>query len=240
MGALSADLAQRVKETSALTRILRIGHRGAAGYEPENTLRSFRRALDIGVDFIETDLQLTADGHVVLMHDKRVDRTTNGTGYVREMTLAELRRLDAGKGELIPTLSELLELARGRSGLMLEIIAPGLGAIVPRLVRESGFEGPVIYASFHHPEVLAVRSTDPDAMTLALFEAVPVNRTSLVDDAAATHAGIALDSLTADFVGALHAHGSRVFVYTANDPRDIETLKAMPVDGLISDFPDRI
>ena len=82
---------------------MRIGHRGAAGHEPENTLRSIERAIELGVDFVEMDVQLTRDGHLVILHDKRVDRTTNGRGYVSQMSLAEVQALDAGKGEKIPT-----------------------------------------------------------------------------------------------------------------------------------------
>jgi glycerophosphoryl diester phosphodiesterase len=220
--------------------ILRIGHRGAAGYEPENTLASFRRAIEIGVDFIETDLQKTADGHIVIMHDKRVDRTTSGAGYVSEMTLAELRRLDAGQGESVPTLEELLALASGKTGLMLEIITPGLAAEVVRRVKASGFQGAAIYASFHHGEALAASSESPECLRLALLEGVPISPTAFALEARATHVGLAMDSVTPEFIDSLRAAGLNIFVYTANDPRDIAVCKAMQVHGIISDYPDRV
>ncbi len=221
---------------------IRIGHRGAAGYEPENTLCSFRRAISIGVDFVETDLQQTADGHLVVMHDKRVDRTSDGTGLVASMTLEELEKLDVsrGNGERVPTLDELLSLATGRVGLMLEIITPGIGREVAERVRTFGFDGPVIYASFYHAELLAVEAVYARAARLALIECVPIDATGFVRDAHATHVGLALDSVTPQFVNALRGVGTQVFVYTANDPRDIAMLKSLPVDGIISDFPDRI
>ena len=96
--------------------MLAIAHRGASGYAPENTLAAFRRAVALGVSFIETDLQLTRDAHFVAIHDDTFDRTTTGRGAVQQMTLAEVRRLDAGSwfgsefiGERVPTLSEILE-----------------------------------------------------------------------------------------------------------------------------------
>src|SRR5688500_14404877 len=89
---------------------LRIGHRGAAGTESENTLRSFRRAIELGVDMIEFDVQATRDDHLVVLHDKRVDRTTSGRGLISELTIDEVRALDAGHGERVPLLSEVLEL----------------------------------------------------------------------------------------------------------------------------------
>jgi len=98
-----------------------IGHRGARGLEPENTMRSFRKALELGVDYIECDVHMTKDGHIVLMHDHTVDRTTNASGPVNSFTFDEIRKLDAGEGEIIPTLGELLDLARGKVKLHIEL-----------------------------------------------------------------------------------------------------------------------
>jgi glycerophosphoryl diester phosphodiesterase len=216
----------------------RIGHRGAAGHEPENTLRSFARAIELGAELIEMDVQLTRDGRLVIMHDKLVDRTTtNGSGYVAEMTLDKLRTLNAGKGERVPTLEEVVELASGRVGLMVEIITPGIARRVVEAVGE-GFRGQVIYASFLHAEVADVRSVAPRAETLALIEAVPVRPTDFARDAAVTHVGLSLDSVTEDFVSALKGDNYKVFVYTANDPRDIRRLRSLGVDGIISDYPE--
>src|SRR5712691_9894392 len=100
-----------------MKRIFVTGHRGAAGLEPENTLRSFRRACELGVDRIETDVRLTRDGRLVCLHDATVDRTTDGTGPMAEMTFDQLHRLDAGHGERIPTLEGALATVRGRAVL---------------------------------------------------------------------------------------------------------------------------
>ena len=108
--------------------VLRVGHRGAKGHAPENTFASFNLALEMGVNAVETDVHLSKDGEVVLIHDHTVDRTTDGRGFVKDMTLRELKQLDAGSwydtrfaGQRIPTLTELLEWARGRVGVAIEI-----------------------------------------------------------------------------------------------------------------------
>ena len=104
-------------------KVLRIGHRGAAGHAPENTLASIEKAIALGADLVELDVQRTRDGYLVIIHDKTVDRTTDGTGSVSRMTLATLRTLHAGDGQRVPTLEEALQVANGRVGLIPEIKA---------------------------------------------------------------------------------------------------------------------
>lgn len=220
--------------------MLRIGHRGAAGHAPENTLAAIRKGIELGADLVEVDVRRTRDGELVVMHDKRVDRTTNGSGYVADMTLPELRRLDAGEGQRIPTVAEVLEGADARTGLMLEIAAPDIANQLYALVREARFRGPVIYASFLHAELLSIRRADGEAQTLALLEGVPVQAAAFAKDARASHVGLGIGTLTPEFIRALQADGLKVFVYTVNDPRDIEWVKSLQVDGVISDFPDRV
>lgn len=219
---------------------LRIGHRGAAGHAPENTCAAIKTGISLRVDYVELDVQVTKDGKLVIMHDKRVERTTNGRGYVARMTLDEIRKLDAGNGERVPTVQEVLELAQGRVGLMLEIISPGIAEQLCTQVREGGFTGSVIYASFLHAELLRVHALDPVAKTLALLEGAPVTPAAFAIDAQATHVGLGLDSILSDQVEALRSAGTRVFVYTVNHPEDIDAVKRLGVDGIISDFPERI
>lgn len=221
-------------------RILRIGHRGAAGHAPENTIAAIRRGVSLGVDFVELDVQSTRDGRLVVIHDKLVDRTTDGTGLVSEMTWNELQLLDAGNGERVPCVEEALAAANGRAGVMLEVKAPGIGPAVHRTVRASAFSGPVIYASFLHAEILEIRKIDPLAKTMALMECVPVSGAALARDANATLVGLALDFATAEFIAALHDAGLEVFLYTVNDPRQIQCAIKLGADGVISDYPDRI
>lgn len=218
----------------------RIGHRGAAGHEPENTLRSINRAIALKADLVEVDVQRTADGCLVLLHDKRVDRTTDGRGRVAELTLDEIRALDAGAGERVPTLAEALKLAAGRIGMIVELIVPGIAADVVTIVDQCGFSGEVIYASFHHSELVKLRSLVPRALTLALLEGVPVRQTAFARDCGATHVGVSVESLTEEFAHNLQAEGFRVFVYTVNHPEDVKWTRKLRVDGIISDYPDRL
>jgi glycerophosphoryl diester phosphodiesterase len=219
---------------------LKIGHRGAAGHAPENTLLALEKGIALGADLVEFDVQGTRDGHLVLIHDKRVDRTTDGRGEVAELPLNEIRKLNAGNGQTVPLLEEALNVTNGRVGIVIEIKIEGIAAQVCSLVEAARFRNPIIYASFFHRELLEVRQTLRTAQTMALLEGMPVNLTSFAMDAQATHVGLALDSVTKQYVDALHGKGLRIFVYTVNDPDDIRWVKSIGADGIISDFPDRI
>ena len=220
--------------------VLRIGHRGAAGHAPENTLAAVAAGLALGADLIEIDVQRTRDGALVVMHDKRVDRTTNGSGAVGGLTLAEIRALDADGGQRVPMLQEVLNAVSGHAGMMIEIITPAIAAEVVAAVRASRFAGPVVYASFLHAELLAVRSEDPGAATLALLEGVPIAGARFALDARATHVGLSFESATPEFIAILQQAGLQVFLYTVNDPRDIELAIERGANGIITDFPDRV
>jgi len=219
---------------------LRIGHRGAAGHAPENTLASLELAIQLGVDMVEFDVQRSADGALVLLHDQTVDRTTNGEGSVECLPLTVLRGLDAGGGERIPLLEDALACLNGRAGAMIELKVRGIAGEVCARVKASNFQGLVIYASFFHEELLAVRSSMADAYVLALLEGVPISPTGFALNAPATHVGLALKCVTAVWVKALQAQGIKVFVYTVDEPEDIARMKRLSVDGIISNFPDRI
>ncbi len=122
-------------------RILRIGHRGAAGHAPENTIAAVRKGISLGVDFVEVDVQRCRDGHLVVIHDATVDRTTDGKGEVCDLTWDELQLLDAGGGERIPSVEEVLAAANGLAGVMLEVKAAGIGPDLYRAVKASDFRG---------------------------------------------------------------------------------------------------
>jgi glycerophosphoryl diester phosphodiesterase len=220
--------------------ILRIGHRGAAGHAPENTIAAIRRGVSLGVDFVELDVRRSRDGRLVVMHDKLVDRTTDGTGLVSEMTWDELQLLDAGNGEGVPCVEGALAAANGRAGAILEAKIPGIGPAIHRVVRASAFSGPVIYASFLHTEILEIRKIDPLARTMALMECVPVSGAALARDANATFVGLHLDCASAKFIATLHDDGLEVLLYTVNDPRLIHCAIELGADGVISDYPERI
>lgn len=124
--------------------------------------------------------------------------------------------------------------------MMIEIKAEGIAKQICRTAREVQFSRPVIYASFLQDELLAIRRENPQAQTMALIEGVPVNRTAFVTDAQATHVGVAFETLTPSFLKALHDRLLRVFTYTVNEPADIQAARAMGVDDIISDYPERL
>jgi glycerophosphoryl diester phosphodiesterase len=224
----------------SLRRILKIGHRGAAGHAPENTLASVEKGIALGADYVEVDIQRTLDGRLVLMHDKFVNRTTDGTGRLAELRWDELSGLDAGGGQRIPSLQQTLEAASGRVGLILESITPGIGPEVYRQVSKFGYHGPVIFASFLHEDMFAIRELDGRAMTMALMEGVPLSKTAFAREAKVTHAGIALDTATGEFCEALRGDSLGIFLYTADTKEQIRSAATLGADGIISNFPERI
>lgn len=228
------------KESPTTRKVLRIGHRGACGHAPENTLVSIQKAINLKCDLVEVDVRRTKDGHLVLLHDERVDRTTNGKGAVAEMTLESLRKLDTGGGQRIPTLEEALHATIGRVGLILELKARGIGEETCSVVRQSGLIGPVIYASFVHADLFQVRRAVQQAATMALFKKLPRNPVQSALDAKATHVGLRHDTATKLLVEACRNADLRVFVYTVNEPSDIQRVRTLGVDGMVSDFPDRV
>lgn len=220
--------------------MLRIGHRGAAGYAPENTLSAIKKAGSLKVDFVELDIQATKDGTPVIFHDRRVDRLTISKGAVADINLADLKRLALPGGHTIPTLEEGLKAAAGKVGVLLELKVPGLVEAVLDQLAHSGFSGPVILASFFHEELLRVRRLRQTAQTLALLVGQPITPAAFALEAKATHVGVAFETLGKSYVEALRAAGLQVFAFTVNDPSDIQRVAAFGVDGIISDFPDRV
>ncbi len=234
--------------------MLIIGHRGASALAPENTLSSFRAAIRAGADLIEMDLRLSRDDEVVVFHDRDLDRTTDGTGPVAEKTLAELKQLDAGlrfspefKGERIPALREVLELAAaGRTGLYLELkIDRGEEEIRPELVSRTlevlaaqTFPGRLLLASFDQDAVRLVRRLEPGIPTGLIFreEAVwdrlPAGGLDGIDVLSARW-----NILTAARVEAGRRAGKEVWGWTVDRPEELVRVRAAGVDGAAGNNP---
>lgn len=223
-----------------MRRVLRIGHRGAAGHAPENTLAAIQKGIALGVDFVEIDLRHTADGVLVVLHDATVSRTTNGKGRVDRLSIRDIKTFDAGNGEHIPTLEEVLNRVAGKTGLMLELKVSGVAQKTVETVQEAEFKDPVIYASFLHDELLNVRSVDPEAARMVLFGRLPHAPVARAMEYKPSHVGLRHDTATRRLVDAFHHEGLLVFVYTADDPGDIQHALSVGVDGVISNFPERI
>jgi glycerophosphoryl diester phosphodiesterase len=236
-----------------------IGHRGAAGHAPENTMAAFRRGVELGATFLETDLQLTRDARFVCIHDSTLDRTTNGRGNVNSFTLAELRRLDAGswfsegrdkrggpgfKGETIPSLEDLLEFsAEADASLYLELKRVGAWGAAPTLVgaiNAAGATTRAVVISFDAAMLDAIRQREPMLMTGLLFDRA---RPDIVREAArigARQIAPRGNFATAELVAEARGADLQVVTWTINDPAEIRRVAAAGVHGIITDYPDRV
>ena len=214
-----------------------IGHRGAAGIEPENTLRSFRRALDLGVDALELDVY-RVEGDLVVIHDGTVNRTTNGSGAVERLGLAALRALDAGAGESIPLLDEVLDLAAGSRTLVnVELKGKGTGRAVAERLDASTH---VLVSSFDHDELRAFRELRADVAVAPLFGRWHDDAIAIADDLDAVAINLGNRIVKRDRVEKIRAAGYRALVYTVNRVARARALEAMGVSGVFTDRPDRL
>jgi glycerophosphoryl diester phosphodiesterase len=203
-------------------------------------MAAIRKGIALGVDFVELDVRRTADGVLVILHDATVNRTTDGKGRIDRLSLREVRKFNAGNGEQVPTLDEVLKIARGNVGLMLELKAEGVAPQTVESVREAGFTAPVIYASFLHKELTHVRAADPEASLMMLFGSLARASVARAIQYGSSYVGLRHDKATRARVDSFHRADVLVFVYTANTPRDIQHALSLDVDGVISNFPDRI
>jgi glycerophosphoryl diester phosphodiesterase len=238
-----------------------IGHRGASGLAPENTLASFRLAADLGAQFVETDVQSTRDGRLILIHDDKLRRTTSGRGFVGEKTLGELRRLDAGAwfpkrvlrkrraasrfaGERIPTIEELFDLARERSiGLYLEIkapCAPGTEKAIVTAIQDAGALARSTVICFDRRVLARVRAIDPEIPLGYLFSRRTPDAVARAVGAGASTILPRVTRVTAKLIAEARRHHLKVVTWTVNDPKRMKQLIALGVDGIMSDFPDRL
>ncbi|MGA1821817.1 MAG: glycerophosphodiester phosphodiesterase [Thermoplasmatota archaeon] len=225
--------------------VMRIGHRGAAGYEPENTLRSFERAVEMDVDMIELDVQICATGEIVVIHDRSVDRVTEGEGRVKDLSLQEIRDLDAGKGERIPLLSEVLDLVSGRAGLNIELKSKGtpepVNDLLHRNIGRKGWRKEQFLVSSFHPGVLLDFSRICGGIrTAVLIENMPYGAEEFGSMIGSYSVNPNHRYLREDFVGSTHDLGMKVIPWTVDDPDDIRRMIDLGADGIISNYPDRV
>ena len=149
--------------------MLKIGHRGAPGDEPENTLRSFKKALSLGVDMIECDVHLTKDGKVVVIHDPTLERTTNGKGKVRDLTLKQLQKFDAGKREKISTLEEVITLVKGKCLLNIDVKDPRVIDNVVDIISRYKFATKTFISAPWSDTLLKIKKKNKDIGTVLVF-----------------------------------------------------------------------
>lgn len=222
-----------------------IGHRGAKGYEPENTLASFQKAIALGVDMIELDVYTTKTGEAIVIHDPTVDRTTNGTGSVADLTFDELRKLDAGNGETVPLLTEVLDLIDRRMPVNIEMKAPGCSKAVAKIIRQyvnrRGWRHDLfLISSFNHEELRDFARLSPQTPIATLFKHVPASYWKVAPGSTVISTNVDADHVTRKNVRDAHRHGVKLLAYTVNTKREASRMSKLFVDGIFSDYPDRV
>lgn len=223
--------------------VLKIGHRGC-GYGPENTLLAFKKALELNVDMIELDVHLCKTKELIVIHDKRVDRTTNGTGFIARKTFKELRKLDAGKKQKISTLEEVLDLVNKKVKVMIELKGRGTAEPVYNIIEKyvKKYSWPYdnfLVVSFHNSELYKFSKLSSHIKVGASF-VIPISYFRLAKKVDAYSIQPFFRFVTRSFVRKAHKKGLKVFVWTENDKKSIQKMMKFGVDGIISDFPDLI
>jgi glycerophosphoryl diester phosphodiesterase len=221
-----------------------IGHRGAAGHEPENTLISFKKALELNVDMIELDVYVLKTGEIVIMHDNKVDRTTNGTGYVMDYNFSDLRLLDAGHGQKVPLLSEVLDLVDKKVPVNIELKGQGTAKSVAALIEtykdEKGWTDALfIVSSFNHVELAEFIRLMPSIRTGALSEGILLGYSEFAEKLGSFSANMSAEFVTSELVEDAHKRHLEVFVYTVNDESEITRMCSLGVDGVFTNYPDQ-
>jgi glycerophosphoryl diester phosphodiesterase len=219
--------------------MLKIGHRGAKGYEPENTLISFGKAIDLNVDGIELDVHLSSDGEIMVIHDETIDRTTNGKGFVENFTSSQLKKLE------IPTLIEVLDFANRRCFINIELKGIGTAKPVVDLIEYyisekkwnyndfliSSFDWKMLEEVYLLNPKIRIGVLSEESISAALAFAKNIKAFSI-------HPNYKL--LTKENVALMQEKGFKVYPWTVNSNEDIQKIKSFNVNGIISDFPDRI
>jgi glycerophosphoryl diester phosphodiesterase len=223
--------------------LLCIGHRGAMGHAPENTLLSIRKALELGTPCIEMDVY-SVDGHLVVFHDNRLERTTNGRGYLLDQQFDDLRALNAGNGEKIPTLKEAFETIHLKAAVNIELKGPDTAGPVTEFIsgmRETGWNDDLLLvSSFNHRELSRVRRLDSRIKLGAMMVGLPVDDAAFAESLDAYSVHLSLEFIDRRFVKDAHARGLRVFVFTIDLSEDIEKMRELGVDGVFTNYPERV
>ena len=228
-----------------------IAHRGASGYAPENTMAAFKRAVEMGCSFIETDIQLSRDSRLIAIHDPTVDRTTNATGSVREYTLSQLRELDAGSwfspefaGERIPTLEEIVTFARQNDVVFyLEVKSNDIWGVEHALVaalRQAKEVARAAILSFELSALATVRRQEPTLISGYLFDRAKESAIADASRVGARQIAPHHKLLTKELVAAAHASHLQVITWTVNDPAEMRVALSTGINGIMTDYPDRL
>jgi len=225
--------------------MLKIGHRGAKGYEPENTLIAFEKAINLGVDGIELDVHLSSDNELIVIHDETVDRTTNGKGEINQLSVKELKALKIDNEQQIPTLTEVLDLVNKRCFINIELKGIGTAQPVIELISHyiseknwnynnfiiSSFDWKMLEETHSLDSKIKIGVLTEESIDKALAFAKKINAFAIHPD---------YELLSKENVILMQQNGFEVYPWTVNSENAIQKIKSFNVNGIISDFPDRI
>ena len=228
--------------------MLKIGHRGACGYAPENTLKSFQKAINLGVDMIELDVQLCKSGELVVIHDDRWKMIWLFGGFVKKMKLKDLKKLDAGEGERVPILEEVLDLVNRKARINIELNGPKTAKPVLKLIDEyiktKGWNiDDFIISSFSRRELKKARAINPliqIGFLISIFRLLDHWWMGFAKKIRANFIGPSLKITSKRLIRKAHRQGLRVYIWTVNESKDIERMRNWGADGVFSNFPDRL
>ncbi len=217
-----------------------MGHRGARNEKPENTMAGFRHLIDLGLKCVELDIHLSRDGEIMVIHDETLERTTNGTGPVSEHDLASLQKLDAGEGEKIPTLKEVLNLLLPESfEVQIEIKDPN--AVTPLIdylnQLEEDQKAQIIVISFDHRTIYKVKNQIPSLRTAGILYAYPLDPCSIIKAARADGISVNIQFVDEDLVKKVKEEKYSITVWNANTKEEYEHMKELGIDYIATDAP---
>ncbi len=243
--------------TGEVKQVDNIAHRGATGYAPENTIAAFDKAIEMKADYIEMDIQRTKDGELVIIHDTSVDRTTDGTGYIKDLTSTQLRDLDAGSwkgeefaGEKIPTFDEILDKYHGKIGILLELKAPelypGIEESIAQELKDRNLDKPqnekMIIQSFNFESMKKMNTLLPN-VPIGVLTGSKAHTTPQALEEFSSYADYFNPSyglITEDLVNQVHSQGMKISSWTVRSQESADFLLEMKVDGIITDYPDYV
>ncbi|MBU5437472.1 glycerophosphodiester phosphodiesterase [Tissierella sp. MSJ-40] len=231
--------------------IIIYGHRGAARYYPENTMISYEKAIEMGADGIEIDVHKSKDGHLIVCHDEKVDRTTNGSGYIKDLSLQELKNLDAGswfsdkfKGERIPVLEEVLQFVKEKNVLLNIEIKSGpifyhdIEEDIVNAIKAYNLEDRIIISSFNHYSLLKIKDIDKGLKTGILYIAGLASPWEYARSVKADAIHPLFMTIDRDVVLSCLENGIQVNPFTVNEEWGLQLMKSFGVTSVITDCPD--
>lgn len=224
---------------------LKIGHRGAAGHEPENTTRSFLKAIELGADMVEFDVHVIKDGNIAIIHDKTLFRTTNGKGRVSRLTVQKLKTLKTRKNETVPLLEEALDAISGKIKVNIELkgrnTAIPVSSTIKEYIQKWGWrENDFLISSFNITELTKFKKALPEINTGIIFKKPPRKWEKTAEKIGAYSINVSKKYTTEKLIIRAHELGLKIFVWTVNSKKDAERFILMGADGAFSDYPDRL